>query len=357
MIIRRLYVSGVRNLAPAELRFHGGLNTVIGPNGAGKTALLEAVYLAARGRSFRAKEIGDVVAMGREDLEVAGWFSGDQTGQIDLHVSLRRSASGSREIKVDGTAGATFAQVAQRIPMLVIGQDDARAMQHSSERRRAVLDSDLFHVKPDYADAWRGYRAALRQRNAALRRGIDARPWDAALVRYGEQLDAARDAHTQALREALPEAAERCGLGPGLGLVYRRGWPQAAALADALEAQRTRDREVGHTTAGPHRADLLLRLSGLRRSDQASGGQVKLMLLALRLAQLSHSRETRRIILLDDLEAELDTDHARHCLNALCAHATQVIATSPRPEGLVTGATAPRFHVEHGVVTPPATQH
>ena len=52
-----------------------------------------------------------------------------------------------------------------------------------------------------------------------------------------------------------------------------------------------RDRQLGHTTIGPHRADLRLRAEGQSVQDLLSRGQLKLLVCALRLAQGLYLRQ------------------------------------------------------------------
>ena len=53
MIVTRLSVRDFRSYEAAELRLGPGLTVITGRNGAGKTNLLEALYFAATGRSWR----------------------------------------------------------------------------------------------------------------------------------------------------------------------------------------------------------------------------------------------------------------------------------------------------------------
>ena len=53
-LIREITFSGFRNLADGSWSPGAGAHLLVGPNGAGKTSLLEAVYVLATSRSFRA---------------------------------------------------------------------------------------------------------------------------------------------------------------------------------------------------------------------------------------------------------------------------------------------------------------
>ena len=55
-LLRRLRLARFRSLAPTDWRPAAGWNLIHGPNGSGKSSVLEALYLAATGKSFRTRE-------------------------------------------------------------------------------------------------------------------------------------------------------------------------------------------------------------------------------------------------------------------------------------------------------------
>lgn len=361
MILERLYAQGVRNLRVLDVRAGAGVNVITGRNGSGKTALLEAIHLAMRGQSFRSRESADVIASDAGSLEVAGWFRGlpGATSAIETkrHTTVQRQKSAVRPLcRIDGEPVRSFRVLTEHLPCMVIGQDDARAARTSAERRRALVDGFLFHVEPAFATAWRRYRAILKQRNAALRAGTVNRAWDVVLAEHGQILDTRRDHHLQAVAGRLHESATLCGLEEGVTVLYRRGWASGVSLENALAANHDRDRAAGHTTAGPHRADLSMRIGNLRMAEQASAGQAKLALIAFRHAQLSLLGRADTVLLADDLPAELDDDRAERCVIALAAQCAQIFATTPRSAGLGESFREKMlFHVERGILTGPVS--
>src|SRR5690606_40320219 len=64
MRIHRLEIEDFRNYRQARLTLPAGLVLIVGPNGAGKTNLMEAVGLAATGRSPRGAADGDLIRHG-----------------------------------------------------------------------------------------------------------------------------------------------------------------------------------------------------------------------------------------------------------------------------------------------------
>ncbi len=136
-------------------------------------------------------------------------------------------------------------------------------------------------------------------------------------------------------------------------LEYRRGWATDVSLEDALQAADARDRQNRSTEAGPHRADIVLRLDERRVQDEASRGQQKLTAAALILAQVaveSAERPLRSVLVVDDPAAELDARSLERLLAAMAELPAQLIFTALTPDHLAPEPGHPVFHVERGEV-------
>ena len=90
MPIRRLRLQHVRNVEFADLEFGDRFNCFVGANGAGKTTVLESVYLAGRGRSFRSPTVDTLV---QHDVSALSVFVDLQTSSSADTMSRMASAS------------------------------------------------------------------------------------------------------------------------------------------------------------------------------------------------------------------------------------------------------------------------
>ena len=72
-------------------------------------------------------------------------------------------------------------------------------------------------------------------------------------------------------------------VGMPIQVSYRPGWAADVSLQEALKHSVARDRLLGTTQAGPHRAELGVRLGGEPVREHASRGQQKLVSAALTL--------------------------------------------------------------------------
>jgi DNA replication and repair protein RecF len=237
----------------------------------------------------------------------------------------------------------------------VIDPEIHKLIEEGGRRRRRWLDWAVFHVEPRFADWWLRYGRAVRQRNAALREAAGlAKPWDREVATLGELISEARRAVIEQMRPGWSELLQGLGC-PAGELQYFRGWGAQHTLSEALEASRGRDEARGLTHAGPHRADVLIRVQGRPAREVLSRGQQKLMAVALTLAQLRLLKEvsdTVPTLLLDDPAAELDAEHLGYFVGEIAALGCQLVITSLQPNTAAFGVPDRVFHVEQGRVGP-----
>jgi DNA replication and repair protein RecF len=213
---------------------------------------------------------------------------------------------------------------------------------------------------PAYLAALLRYRAAVAQRNAALRRREleAARAFDGALARSGATVVRGRLDWLAGAEAAWRH--ELAALGEPLEVTTRyRGDTSLAdesAWTGRLAAVTERDVARGQTTVGPHRDDLVLGLAGHSLREFGSTGQQRSAAIALRLlehATLATACGERPALLVDDIFAELDAERQRRLAERLQGLAAQLVVTAPRDADIPDALEAPRWQVNDGRVTPP----
>jgi DNA replication and repair protein RecF len=224
------------------------------------------------------------------------------------------------------------------------------------------MDWATFHVEQGFVEVWAAYARALKQRNAVLKQfaGIDGAvasaqlaAWDIELAQWGEKLARSRREMLERLRSPWQQTVVALS-GLNLDLVYFQGWARDTPLAQALQLSRERDLARGSTHAGPHRADVLLKLNGKLARDTLSRGQQKLAAVAMILAQLrllAPILSEPPTLLLDDPAAELDPERLGRFIEQVEPLRCQLVLTALSPGHQPFGQPDRMFHVEQGRVS------
>ncbi len=351
MQIASLEIANLRIVEQLCIEPGPGLNFIQGPNGAGKTSVLEAIYLAGRGRTFRHSDAGPLIRKGADATSVIVQFSNENTGALS-RLGVRREKS-RLTCRLNGKDIKKRSILAETLPLQWMGSQPQLLLGLGPEVRRRFIDLALFHVEPTYLDAMTAFQRALRQRNAALRRGPAAavRHWHVPFDSAAAVMDRRRAALIESLLPRVRNLLERWSVEFDLAWRYRRGWGNDIALKDLLNRKVDQDLRVGYTSSGPQRAELELIADGASAEKSLSRGQQKLLVLALNLGvmdMITEAKGVAPVLLVDDLAAELDAENRARLIAELEQRHAQIFLTRMEGRALAPNKPSTVFHVEHG---------
>lgn len=352
MYIEYLQAQNTRNLTNIEISPGPRLNFFIGPNASGKTALLEAIYILSRGRSFRTPRMTEVIQHGADSLLVAADLVLTSTRSVRTGVV---KGPGKTVIRFNGEVIKRTSDQARNLPLVLIAPDTHRLVTGEPRQRRHWLDWGMFHVEQDYLGLWRNYHKALRQRNVLLKnRRFDQEllsGWESAMTDTGTRITSLRKAYIEAIRGVIEEIGVDSEM-TASGFRLLQGWREGSGLLECLERERQTDREMGFTRSGVHRADIEFMVSDRPLASVFSRGRIKQFITILILAQsivIQRMTGLRPVVLIDDFGAEIDAPTRVRLMHMLLEREIQafITATDSDPE-LVNLQGVQMFHVERG---------
>lgn len=341
MRLLRLAGSGFRNLEPFELACDAPFVVLHGPNGQGKTNALEAVYLLCTLQGLRGRRRGELIRWGAERAAVQGDVRADDVTHR-YGVDLSEAARG---VELDGKRVHDLAEYFASIRCVCFTPQDGRIVTEEPAWRRRWVDRAAFTAQPAHLGVSAELRRVLLQKAAALK---DPRPdgtlldvLDDQLARVGAEVVTRR---VEVLAELQPHVqqlvAGLAGAPHAVSLRYRtdasggdRG-AREASLRRALEAARANELRRRTTLVGPQTDDVDIDLEGHPARTYASRGQVRSLVLALKLAELVAARRRGEVplFLLDDVSSELDRARTARLVAILAELRAQVWATTTDPE-------------------------
>lgn len=380
MFLSGLSLSNFRNYTNKTFLFHKPLTLVIAPNASGKTNLLEAIHLLSTGESFRSGTVDDFIQVEKElariklratDYSAAGSETLTQHGQndqddverisslstkpesIEIEILLNHGlVSGKRVSKKIYSLNNVRKQkrsVVGLVPTIAFIPEDLRLITGSPSRRREFLDTLLVQIDRDYLSSLSIYEQTLRRRNKllqAIREGESPRStlsyWNLSLLKHGMYLQKKR--------------AEVIGKFNGVQFPLQFQVQYDLSLINEAKLNQYADQEIaaGHTLVGPHKDDIIVKLSLVSGQwsvsnapttsnlppttmyplfTHGSRGQQRMGVLWLKLGAfqiIEQTLHTPPILLLDDIFSELDLANRQRVLDL--AKTTQTIMTSAEPE-------------------------
>jgi DNA replication and repair protein RecF len=340
-----------RNVVSARLEFSPGFTLLIGPNGQGKTNTLEALYLLSALRPLRNVPRKALVRTGARRATVAVRAEQSRTGLThELALTLEGQ---QRQLTKDDKRVPTQSFLGMAVTV-AFTPDDLQLGKGGPDARRRFLDRALLDLRPAYLVPALRYAKAVKDRNRLLaEQGSDATldAFDRLVASEGAAITVARAEYVEALaprvrghfeRIATPAPALGLRYAPSVGEALTPGDVQATASAflERLSARRAADRRKKTTSLGPHLDDLELTLEGAPARERASQGQHRALVLALKLAEITHLAERLGeppVLLLDDMSSELDATRSRQLFEAVRELEGQVILTSTEPPETLAG--------------------
>jgi DNA replication and repair protein RecF len=347
VLVTAIEARPLRSLERVRVPLGPGIVSVVGPNGVGKTNLVEALYFALTGRSFRTSDRRDLIPFG-ESLARAEATVRDDDG-IERRLLASVSRTDGRRHLLDGQPADPATIARARPPVAVFAPDRLSLVKGPPAERRAHLDGFISARWPARGELRKRFGQALAQRNAMISRvaggygspdGLDV--WDAGVADAAAPLIAARREAVEELAPSFAEALAELGLGDGELAYAPRADGDIEELRAGLRERRDADLKLGRSSWGPHLDELKLSVAGRALRKYGSQGQQRAALLALLFAEreaLLAARRVTPLLLLDDVMSELDPGR-RELLVARLANGGQTLITAADEESLPEAARA-----------------
>jgi DNA replication and repair protein RecF len=341
VLVTAIEAKPLRSLDRVRVELAPGIVSVIGPNGTGKTNLVEALYFALTGRSFRTSDRRDLIPFGGSLARAEATIRDEDGIEHRLLASVSRS-EGRRHL-LDGEPASPATIARSRPPVAVFSPDRLTLVKGPPAERRAHLDGFIAARWPARSELRKRYGQAIAQRNALLSRlsagygsAEDLRIWDAGLADAAAPLVEARAEAVAELAGPFAATATELGLEDGALEYAPRAAGSAEEIRAGLEERRDQDIRLGRSSWGPHLDELKLLSAGRSLRRFGSQGQQRASLLALLFAERAALLEARRVtplLLLDDVMSELDPTR-RDLLVGRLGDGGQVLITAADEESV-----------------------
>ena len=156
---------------------------ILGENGCGKTSVLEAIYMALRGKSFRAVD-REIVKRETDFYRVEVDFSSGEKTVVTYDGTKRQFLAGDKK--------TARLPKKYRHPVVLFLPSDLNLVEASPTRKRDFFDQLGSQLNLDYSTSLSRYNKALKQRNELLKQEfLDEGAlfsWNLLLAKYGVEV-------------------------------------------------------------------------------------------------------------------------------------------------------------------------
>ena len=314
MIIQSVQLVNFRSHDEFLLKCNKKTSLLIGENGSGKTSVLEAIYEALRGKSFKASD-NEILKRGADFYRVELNFC-DGKKTVVLFDGKKK------QFLVEDKRIARLPKQ-NRYPVVLFLPDDLHLVATSPIKRRAYFDRVLAEFDESYSSSLLKYEKSLKQRNELLKRYVkegeagrisksDFFSWNILLAKYGLDIRNRRKQYLEKLNNIYSDIYHSIVYNDDsvyLKLELFGGEISEADYFNRLEVELTRDLVLGHTGFGIHRDDFVFLFNEREADGTASRGELRSIILAMKFIEadlIFQETGKRPVVLLDDVFSELD---------------------------------------------------
>lgn len=332
-MIASIRLQNFRSYKDETFEVGGKVNIIVGPNASGKTNILEAIQLACLGSSHRRRD-GQLVRFGKQ------WSRIDlQVGTVARIVKIENDDHKDTKSFVINSQPLKRLPLTKQLPLVIFEPSHLQLFSGNPEARRDFLDDLISQTVPGYSPTRRSYKRTLAQRNSLLKNSpanIKSQifAWDVRLSQLAGQIVSQRLKLVDVLNKDIAKIYRKLSNSRvKTEVVYTSSLNvnnYETNLLRKLQNNLDTDLLRGFTAHGPHRDDIEVLLGGHLAQDTASRGEVRTLLLALKMLEvriIESSRGTKPVLLLDDVFSELDGSRRQALTSFLQSYQTFITTT------------------------------
>lgn len=164
MEISNIKFFNFRNLEEKLINFNKSINFFYGKNGHGKTNILEALYFSITGKSFRDKNIKDIIKYGFDSCGTRSSYIDNKTDK-NIGCIIK---NGKREYHYNGKK-ITFDDYIGKVPVLSFSPDDIELITGNPSSRRDYFDYEISQTDHSYYILLKEFNKILKIRNTFIK--------------------------------------------------------------------------------------------------------------------------------------------------------------------------------------------
>lgn len=322
MNIKNMLLKNFRSYKELQLEFSPSLNIFTGDNAQGKTNIIEAIYYAALGTSYRIKNDADLIAWQENEAVINIKFL---RMDIENNVKFYLNKIKRRQIILNGE-NIRQRELPGNIKIVMFSPEDLLLVKGSPSLRRRFLNIELSQTDIFYYDNLVKYNKIVTQRNNLLKKirekkqsinlldVWDEQLFDIAVFIWKKRYEAVKKLSDFAavMQKNISDNKEILTMNykiHNIDLLNNDIADLKSLYKNKIRQNRMEDIRRGSTGIGPHHDDIELFINEINLKNFGSQGQQRTAVLALKLAELEYIKNISGqypVLLLDDVMSELD---------------------------------------------------
>lgn len=325
MVIKELKLINHRNYDRESIEFHENTNILVGKNAQGKTNLLEAIYICARGYSFKNLKEEELINFDKDQMYLRADIKNELKKKI---VEIKISKNQKKRIRINEIEITQLSELKSQFGVVIFSPEEVFIVKETPMIRRKFLDDLISNNDINYKNYLNNYNKIRSQKNELLK-NIKTKYFDQLietynqkLVEYGSVIAIYRKKYLDILKEFAKEFhSELSSKKEELTIEFESNFIGNSENLEEIRENfskilsENKEKEINRYVSlfGPHKDDIIFNINGLDAKIYASQGQQRTIMLSLKLAEaklIETLTKTKPILLWDDVFSELDNQRA-----------------------------------------------
>jgi len=304
-LINNIHLKNIRLYEDTTLNINNNLVILVGPNACGKTTILESIYLISKAKSHRTNNIENII----KDNEDFGIIEINENKKYKMIIS-----KGGKQLLINNVLYKKISDFIGNIKAIMFSPSDLNLVYGSKADRRQFLNTELSIINKKYIYEINKYNKILKERNEILKnytndKNVILNVITDELIECGKIIYKYREDFINNLNKYIRKIHNDLYKED----LYLKYVPSIKYddFDKIYKEKLDYDILTKSTSRGIHRDDFLFVINNNNAISYSSQGQVRSIVLSLKISLLYYMRElfgNNICLLLDDVFSELDND-------------------------------------------------
>ncbi len=368
MIVKNIKIKNYRNFEEANIELNDSLNIFIGDNGQGKTNLMESIYLASIGRTFRLNSENELINFCENKGSIEILLN---RNNYNMKIELILEKNKRKTVLINGVKLDKTSEMIGILNNVIFTPDDMRVIKGSPIERRKFLNISLSQIKPKYKYLLSNYKKICTERNMILKNYCTKADnkdiiniWNDYLINIGTEIIFYRNDYIQKLKDyAVTIYEDISGKKEKFDIIYHCNLANVNNIekddikknfTEKVNSNFNNELQYKTTLYGPHKDDIIIKINNKECKYFGSQGQQRSAILSLKLAEIEIIREETGeypILLLDDVLSELDNKRKGFLIKYIQGIQTVITTTDDHDLNILTkDYKKKKFYIDEGKI-------
>ncbi len=344
MYTEQININNFRNINNEIFIPSKNINILVGKNAQGKTSYIESIYLISNLKSFRTRNINEIVNHSSDSTIIDCKYKIN-----DCNNELKLKIQNNKKVYLKNDKKINVNEYLWSLLSIIFKPGDILLIDGSPSLRRELIDKAIFYIDKDYIKILIKYKKIIANKNHILKtknyKYLDE--WNDLVVKYSKIITSKRNNYIQRINTLIDK--HNYEIKSDFKIIDIDNF-----FYDELIKNLEKEKNYGYSVVGSHRENIDFYLEGRKLKSFGSQGQKRAFILLFKSSQILDFEKENNfspVLLLDDMASELDKNNRNLLFDIIENFKGQTFITTVDDTLFSKSDRISWFHVEDGKIS------